>query len=154
MSTRSVVLETAGLTKRFGGVVASDGIDLQLHDGELLAVIGPNGAGKATLMSLLSGSIKPDSGAIRLAGRNITRMSVQARAARGLSRTFQIISVIPEMTVTENVALAVHSRRRSASRFWCSPLGNAKLRAAVEEALEQIGLGGRGKSPRRPSLLR
>jgi branched-chain amino acid transport system ATP-binding protein len=107
----SLVLEVTGLVKRFGGVAANDGVDLELHAGEVHAVIGPNGAGKSTLVNQLSGAMRPDAGTITLGDRDITRLSMHRRVAAGLARSFQVTSVFPRFTVHDNVALAVQARR-------------------------------------------
>jgi branched-chain amino acid transport system ATP-binding protein len=104
------VLEIEGLTKRFGGVVASDGISLVLMPGELHAVIGPNGAGKSTLIGELTGEVAPDSGRIRFDGLDITALPVYRRSQLGLARSFQITSLFPDFTALDNVALAVQAR--------------------------------------------
>src|SRR6516162_1778904 len=88
----NVLLEVEDLTKRFGGVVASDQISLALKQGELHAIIGPNGAGKTTLIGQLTGEIAPDAGSVRFDGRDITAVPVYRRSATGLARSFQITS--------------------------------------------------------------
>ncbi|MFO1087210.1 MAG: ABC transporter ATP-binding protein [Reyranellaceae bacterium] len=100
-------LSVAGLQKRFGGVVAVDGVSLDIAPGELHAVIGPNGAGKTTLISLLSGALAPNAGTILLDGRDITGLAMHRRVRLGLARSYQITSLFPNFTVLENLALAV-----------------------------------------------
>jgi branched-chain amino acid transport system ATP-binding protein len=100
-------LSVAGLQKRFGGVVAVDGVSLDIAPGELHAVIGPNGAGKTTLISLLSGALAPNAGTILLDGRDITGLAMHRRVRVGLARSYQITSLFPNFTVLENLALAV-----------------------------------------------
>ncbi len=101
------MLRVGGLQKHFGGVLAVDDVDLELAEGELHAVIGPNGAGKTTLIHLLSGALKADAGVIVLDGRDVTRLAMHRRVRLGLARSYQITSVFPNITVLENLALAV-----------------------------------------------
>ena len=93
------LLEVTGLAKSFGGVRATDAVDLSVGSSEVHALIGPNGAGKTTLISQLSGLVRPDAGTIRFAGRDITRLAAHARAHQGLARSFQITSLMAGMTV-------------------------------------------------------
>ncbi len=136
------VLDVRRLTKRFGGLVAVDGIHFQVDAGELLGLFGPNGAGKTTLFNLISGSLKPDDGEILFYGQPITTLPPHARARKGIGRTFQVVQVFGELTVLENVlaALAHPSLTR-----WL-PLGRydvpARRRAAMQ-LLEQVGLASR-----------
>ena len=103
------LLDVQQLSKRFGGVVASAGIDLRVHEGEVHALIGPNGAGKTTLVAQLSGQIRPDRGRIVFAGNDITQLSPHERARRGLARSFQITRLFKSFDVAENVALALQA---------------------------------------------
>ena len=112
------LLETRGLRKNFGGVIAADGVDLTVAPGEIHAVIGPNGAGKTTLVNLLSGRYRPDAGEIRFDGRPVTRLSAAARARRGLARSFQITSIFLDFSVVEYVMLAAKAREPRAFRIW------------------------------------
>jgi branched-chain amino acid transport system ATP-binding protein len=100
------LLQAVGLSKRFGGVVALDGVDLELWSGETLGVIGPNGAGKSTLIGLLSGALRPSSGEVLLDGRRVTGLAPHKRARLGIGRTYQIPQPFQRMTVLENVMLA------------------------------------------------
>ncbi len=104
------LLETTGLTRRFAGLVAVDGVDLRVAQGGIHAVIGPNGAGKTTLFNLISGLIVPSAGTIRFAGTDVTRLPPDRRAALGMGRTFQNIRVFGAMTVLENVLTGLHAR--------------------------------------------
>jgi branched-chain amino acid transport system ATP-binding protein len=101
------LLQARGLTRHFGGLRAVDGVDFDLAPGEIHALIGPNGAGKTTFVSLLSGRIPPQSGTITLAGEDITRLPAHRRVQKGIAYTFQITSVFANLTVFDNVALAV-----------------------------------------------
>src|SRR5467141_1958616 len=104
---KNSLLEVEGLYKSFGALRATDGVDLEVREGETHAVIGPNGAGKTTLIAQLAGNLRPDAGRIRFRGEDITALPAQKRARRGLARSFQITSVYPEFSALENVALAV-----------------------------------------------
>ncbi len=103
----AALMQARGLVRHFGGLKAVDGVDLDLHAGEIHALIGPNGAGKTTLVSLLSGRIPVQAGTIRLAGEDITRLPAHARVRRGIAYTFQITSIYPRLTVVQNLALAL-----------------------------------------------
>lgn len=134
------MLEISDLCKGFGGVQATDGVSLTVLDGEVHAVIGPNGAGKTTLISQLSGEVLPDSGTIRLNNTDITRLPVHARAQRGLARSYQITSVFPEMSVLDNVALAVQAHDGHSFRFWKPARADRQLRDRAQEVLAEVGL--------------
>jgi len=137
------IVQVEGLTKRFGGLLASDGIDLDLRHGEVHAVIGPNGAGKTTLLAQLTGELAPNAGRIRVDGRDITRLAVHARSHLGLARTFQITSVLPNFTAEDNVALAVQAHAGHSFRFWAKAHAVAALRQPARAVLERVGLAGR-----------
>jgi branched-chain amino acid transport system ATP-binding protein len=133
------LLSVRGLSKRFGGLVATDLVDLEVGEGETLAIIGPNGAGKTTLIGQLSGDIAPDAGTIRFRGEDITTLPTPARSQRGLARSFQITSIFKEFTALDNVALAVqaHSGRTG---FWRTARGDRALVEPAERVLEEVGL--------------
>jgi branched-chain amino acid transport system ATP-binding protein len=137
------MLDVRGLKKSFGGVVATDDLDLVIGTGELHAVIGPNGAGKTTLVAQLSGALRPDAGSIRFAGRDVTTLPAFARARLGLQRTFQITSVFHEFTALDNVALAVQAHDGHSFRFFADARREKRLRAPARAALERVGLGHR-----------
>jgi branched-chain amino acid transport system ATP-binding protein len=103
----AVVLQVSGLTKRFGGITAVDGTELVLHQDEILGLIGPNGAGKTTIFDLISGFLAPDGGSIVLDGVDITDMPADRRAWLGLGRSFQDARLVPSLTVSENIAIAL-----------------------------------------------
>jgi branched-chain amino acid transport system ATP-binding protein len=105
----TLLLDVRQLSKRFGGVVASAGVDLRVHEGEVHALIGPNGAGKTTLVAQLAGQVRPDRGRIVFAGDDITRLAPHERARRGLARSFQITRLFKSFSVAENVALALQA---------------------------------------------
>ena len=111
------LLEVRELTKRFGGLVATDNIDLGICRHETHALIGPNGAGKTTLIAQLSGALAPDRGRVLFDGRDVTGLSAHERARLGFARSYQITSVFHHFTVRDNVALAVQARSGSSFRF-------------------------------------
>ena len=129
------ILELQGLSKRFGAVVASDEVTLDLVPGEIHALIGPNGAGKSTVIKQIAGEVRQDKGSIRFAGRDIGRLDVVARAQLGLARTFQVSSVAPEFSTLQNVMLAVQSVERKTFRFFKPALRDASL---VEPAMSYL----------------
>ena len=139
------MLQTRGLIKRFGGVLASDGISLDVPAGQLHAIIGPNGAGKSTLIGQLAGEISPDGGQIMFNGRDITRLAMHRRSKLGLARTFQITSLFHDFTVLDNVALAVQAHAGHSFRFWRPARREAQLREPALAALARVGLESRAK---------
>jgi branched-chain amino acid transport system ATP-binding protein len=136
----SALLQTERLTRRFGGVVAADGIALDIAPNEVHAVIGPNGAGKTTLVGLLSGEIAPQEGSIRFDGADITRLPVYRRSQLGLARSFQITSLFRDFTALDNVALAVQAHCGHSFRFWRDARHEDELRKPALAALERVGL--------------
>jgi branched-chain amino acid transport system ATP-binding protein len=106
-------LEARRLVRRFGGVLALDDVSLTASSGEISALVGPNGAGKSTLFRCLAGSLRADSGSVLLDGRDISRLTADARSRRGLIATYQQGSVFPSLTVRENLLVAAENRHRS-----------------------------------------
>jgi len=137
------MLEVRRLTKNFGALRASDGIDLDVREGETHAIIGPNGAGKTTFISQLAGNLRPDSGRILFAGEDITRLPAPRRARKGLARSFQITSIYPEFTALHNVALAVQARAGHSFRFWRRAHADPALCDPARRVLDEVGLGPR-----------
>jgi branched-chain amino acid transport system ATP-binding protein len=137
------LLKIEGLTKRFGGVLASDDVVLDVSRGELHAIIGPNGAGKTTLVSQLSGEIAPDTGRVQFDGRDITALPVYTRSALGLARTFQITSLFLDFTALDNVALAVQAHAGHSFHFWQNARQESVLREPARAALARAGLAHR-----------
>jgi len=137
------LLRVDQLVRRFGGILATDHVSLEVARGELHAIIGPNGAGKTTLISQLTGQLMPHEGRILLAGRDITRVPPYRRSGLGLARSFQITSLLPDFTAADNVALAAQAHDGHSFHFW----GNARkvrhLREAAQAALDRVGLGHR-----------
>jgi branched-chain amino acid transport system ATP-binding protein len=137
------LLRVDGLTKRFGGIVASDDIVLDVRRHELHAIIGPNGAGKTTLIGQLTGEITPDAGRIEFDGADITALPVYARSALGLARSFQITSLFLDFTALDNVALAVQAHAGHSFRFWRDARSEPELRKPARAALDRVGLADR-----------
>ena len=137
------LLQIDGITKRFGGVTASDTITLAVPPGELHAIIGPNGAGKTTLIGQLTGEVVPDAGRIRFAGADITRLPAYRRSLMGLARSFQITSLFLDFTALDNVALAVQAHAGHSFRFWGRARDEAALRQPARKALARVGLAER-----------
>jgi branched-chain amino acid transport system ATP-binding protein len=136
----ATILTCRQLNKDFGGIAATDRVDLDLRDDEIHAVIGPNGAGKTTLISQLSGDLMPDAGRIEFEGRDITRLPSYRRSLLGLARSFQITSIILNMTVLDNVALAVQAHSGHSYRFWRAARTDKALREPAMAALAQVRL--------------
>jgi branched-chain amino acid transport system ATP-binding protein len=137
------LLEIRALSKRFGGVVASDNVTLVIPKGELHAVIGPNGAGKTTLIAQLTGELPPQSGSIHFAGEDITALPAYRRSLRGLARSFQITSLFLDFTALDNVALAVQAHAGHSFRFWKNVRHDPALSEPARAALERVGLADR-----------
>jgi branched-chain amino acid transport system ATP-binding protein len=131
------------LVRRFGGIVATDHVSLDVARGELHAIIGPNGAGKTTLISQLTGQLLPHAGTVRLAGRDITYVPAWRRSALGLARSFQITSLLLDFTAADNVALAVQAHDGHSFRFWGNARKESRLRSVALAALDRVGLGPR-----------
>jgi len=141
------LLVARGLRKRFGDLAAVDGLDLRVEEGGCTALIGPNGAGKTTALNLLSGHLSPDQGTITFRGEDITRLPPHARVQRGLSRSFQVMTIFPELTALENLLVPILART-GAVRSVLRPL--QAFEEAEEEArqlLEDLDLSGAGDVP-------
>ena len=137
------LLRVETLVCRFGGVVATDHVSLDVNSGELHAIIGPNGAGKTTLISQLTGQLTPHSGTIRFAGQDITRLPAHRRSRLGLARSFQITSLLPDFTASDNVAMAAQAHDGHSFRFWGDARKEKGLREAAMAALSRVGLAHR-----------
>ena len=134
------LLRVEKLVRRFGGVIATDHVSLDVAKGELHAIIGPNGAGKTTLISQLTGQLPPHSGTIHFAGADITRLPAFRRSALGLARSFQITSLLPDFTASDNVALAAQAHDGHSFYFWGNARKESALRNAALAALKRVGL--------------
>ena len=135
-----VLLAASAVTRRFGGLMAVNGVSLQLQRGQVHAVIGTNGAGKSTLINILSGELAPSSGQVMLGGRDITAWRQPDRARAGLGRSYQRSTIFPELSVFENCRLAAQARRQ---RFWHWWRPATECRHSAElarHALERTGL--------------
>ena len=141
------LLSATGLVKRFGGLIATDNVSIDVRPGEIHALIGPNGAGKTTLVGQITGIVPPDSGTIHFAGRDITRLPTHARVRLGLGRSFQITSVLREFSALDNVALALQAHQGHSFRFLADARKDTRLRDAAQQALEAVGLGARAGMP-------
>ena len=137
------LLRVEQLVQRFGGILATDHVSLDVARGELHAIIGPNGAGKTTLISQLTGQLLPHSGTIHLAGRDITYLPAYRRSALGLARSFQITSLLMDFTALDNVAMAAQAHDGHSFRFWGNARKESGLRKTALAALDRVGLAGR-----------
>ena len=126
------LLAVTNLSRRFGGVLAVDGVSIAADEGRITGLIGPNGAGKTTLFGLISGFVAPNEGEIRYAGEPITRLATHERARRGIARTFQIVQPFAGLTVRENIVVGAHLRHRA----------RADAVAAADVVGREVGLGG------------
>ena len=127
------LLRIENLVRRFGGIVATDNLSLDISRGELHAIIGPNGAGKTTLISQLIGQLRPTAGTIRVAGQDVTHLPAWKRSRLGLARSFQITSLLPNFTAADNVALAAQARDSHSFRFFGNARKEKPLRAAAHD---------------------
>jgi branched-chain amino acid transport system ATP-binding protein len=136
----TTVLETIGLEKSFGGLRVTRELSLRIEQGARHALIGPNGAGKTTVINLLTGVLKPDAGRIVLEGSDITGLPVHKRVLRGLSRTFQINQLYPDLTPLETIGLAVSERMGRGGDWWRRMGSRADVNAEVAEILARFHL--------------
>jgi branched-chain amino acid transport system ATP-binding protein len=134
------VLSLRNLSKRFGGVVAVDGVTLDVAAGEVHALIGPNGAGKTTLIHQISGSLPVDAGDILFLDREITRLPAHQRVAAGLARSYQITSIFRRFSVLDNLALAVQARSGPSFSFWRPVAGESVLFDEARTIASQVNL--------------
>ena len=134
------LLETEKLTKYFGDTHAVDMVDFQVREGEVLSLIGSNGAGKTSLVNLISGLIQPDSGRILFRGADVTNQSVADRIEAGIARSFQIVNLFDELTVLDNVALAIFSREGLTRSFWSLADLHHPVWREARDTMRQFGL--------------
>jgi branched-chain amino acid transport system ATP-binding protein len=137
----SVVLETRGLDKHFGGIVAANQVSLQIQKGARHALIGPNGAGKTTVVNLLTGVLKPTAGQILLDGRDITRLQPHERVRLGVARTFQINQLFGDLTPIETLGLAISERLGLGSDWWRIVGSKSAVTEEIIELIERFRLG-------------
>jgi branched-chain amino acid transport system ATP-binding protein len=135
-----ILLETQKIRKSFGALLATDGVDFDVREGETHAIIGPNGAGKTTFIKQLSGELRPDAGEVRFAGEDITALPSPQRSRRGLARSFQITSIYRDFSALDNVALAVQAHAGHSFRFWRSARDDRALVDPAMEFLEKVNL--------------
>ena len=138
--TTSVLLETDRISRAFGLMLAVNRLNLEVKKGELKSIIGPNGAGKTTLFNLISGKMRPTQGTVRFKGEDITALPPNVVAQKGLARSFQITNIFPDLTVFENVRIAVQQRHRKRSAFFTSASSLNEINQRAEENLGSIGL--------------
>jgi branched-chain amino acid transport system ATP-binding protein len=133
-------LEARGLIRHFGALVATDDVSFAVQPGARQALIGPIGAGKTTLINLLTEVLKPTAGQVLLHGREVTHLTSSARVRKGLSRTFQINQLFPDLTPAESLALAISERNGSGADFWRVAGGRPEIVAEIESLLTRFGL--------------
>ena len=136
----TVLLQTIDLRKQFGETRACDGVNFVVHQGEFLSLVGSNGAGKTSLVNLISGQLKPDSGTILFEGNNITSATVSERIRAGIARSFQIVNLFDGMTVFDNVTLSIFSRQGKATHMAALASHDSAVRDEALEVLGQFGL--------------
>ena len=137
------LLKVDNLTKRFGGLIATNSLSLDVVEGELHALIGPNGAGKTTFISQIAGELHQDSGTIHFDGKEISGWKTPARVRHGLARSFQITQLLADYTTLDNVALAVQARRGNSYQFFVDARSLTDVRDEGRQHLDRVGLGGR-----------
>lgn len=140
------LLRIESLCKSFGAVKACHDLSLEVHAGEIHALIGPNGAGKTTLLNQIAGDLTPDSGQVFLAGQEITHLPLYRRAPLGLARSYQITSVFANLSVEENMLLAIQAHHGHSFRFWGRGLKDPQLLAELGPAIETVGLSERAET--------
>ena len=141
------ILRTESLVKRFGGLLVTDAVSLDVRPGELHAIIGPNGAGKTTLINQLSGEMASSEGKVWFDGTDVTGLPVHARARLGLLRSYQLTSIFEDFTVRENATLAAIGAQEHGWRFWQPMLARSAQVRAADEALQACGLAARAGVP-------
>lgn len=132
----SQLLDISGLTKQFGGLTAVNDVSFSVESGEIAALLGPNGSGKTTLLNMISGALPPTGGTIALAGETISGLPPHRIAHKGVSRTFQLVRILPSLSVAENVMAAL--------AFRPNPLWGSAARDHAHDLLAEVGLAGRG----------
>ena len=132
----SQLVEIAGLKKQFGGLTAVNDVSFSVAEGEIAALLGPNGSGKTTVLNMISGALSPTAGSIALAGETISGLAPHRIAHKGVARTFQLVKILPSLTVAENVVAAL--------AFKPQPLWGSAARDRAGELLAEVGLAGRG----------
>ncbi|MFZ1468628.1 MAG: ABC transporter ATP-binding protein [Paracoccaceae bacterium] len=141
------VLRIAGVSKRFGGLVATDNVSLSVGSGQIHALIGPNGAGKSTLINQICGELQPNAGTIHLGARNITHLTPAQRVALGLGRTFQITSLLEDMTVRDNLGMAIMAHQGGHLRLFDRAARRSGIWEEASATLQGTALGARADQP-------
>ena len=134
------LLQVDGVSKRFGNLTAIENVTLTVEPGELRAIIGPNGAGKTTFFNLISGLFAPTTGAVRFDGADVTALSPEARVRRGMARTFQITEIFPELSVADNLRVAVELAEGHGLSAWLAPASARAVATRLDELLATGGL--------------
>jgi len=152
LKAMAALLDISGLSRRFGGLLAVEGVDLSIVPGTVHGLIGPNGAGKTTVLNLISGHLPATSGAIMFDGKNIARLPPERRAAAGIRRTFQNLKLFRDMSALENVMVGLHAQPRSV--VFRSPVRTpfqkaeeATIRRRARAALDFVGLAASAGQP-------
>ncbi len=146
MANSSPSLSTRDLTIRFGGHVAVDGVSADFYAGTLTVIVGPNGAGKTTYFNLMSGQLPASSGTVQLAGRDVTRLGAAERTRLGIGRAFQLTNLFPNLSVKENVRLAVQSRLQGGMNMFSLWSSRSELQERAMHYLERVALAARAES--------
>ena len=139
----TALLDLRNLVKRYGGLTATDRLNLSVEQGEIHAIIGPNGAGKTTLIHQISGAIAPNEGSIVFDGREVIHLSMHQRVTQGLARSYQITNIFKSYSVLDNLALTVQARSGSSMRFWKQAISERALFDEARAIGERVGLGNR-----------
>ncbi|RLI25393.1 MAG: ABC transporter ATP-binding protein [Candidatus Hecatellales archaeon] len=140
MAENNIILETRGLTKNFGGLVALDHVDFKLREGELRAIIGPNGAGKTTFLNVLTGRLPPTSGKVFFKGEDITGLPSYKITRKGIALSLQLVNIFPELTVFENVWVGAQMRFKACRNPFTKAESLTPIRRWVEEICRKVGL--------------
>jgi branched-chain amino acid transport system ATP-binding protein len=135
------LLHVDQLVKRFGGLTATDHVNIEVLPGEVHALIGPNGAGKTTLIQQISGALAPDAGHVRFGGADVTHLPMHRRVLRGLARSYQVTSIFKRLNVLDNVALALQARSGHSMQFWRRARDEQARFDAAAALLHRVGLG-------------
>lgn len=150
VSKMAYLLEATNIFKSFGGLEVLKGVNLSLEEGKIYALIGPNGAGKTTLLNILNGLEKPDSGKIFFHGKEITSLSPENRAKMGIARTFQLLEIFTELSLLENVMVALFAKKPwgMLKSLFLGEFGNPRegeIKSQALTYLEEVGLGSKAK---------
>ena len=134
------ILETVGISKHFGGLMANDNVSFRVEEGKITSIIGPNGAGKTTLFNLLTGMFKPDTGKVLFDGQDITGWPIHKIVNHGIVRSFQVLNIFNEISPAENIRLAVQARKKRSFNFFRPASSFTDINQETNTVLEEIGL--------------